>query len=585
MALFDKILIANRGEIAIRVMRTARELGIGTVAVYSDIDRDARHVRYADEAVHIGANPPAESYLNIERILTAAAETGADAIHPGYGFLSEKPEFVRAVTAAGIAFMGPPPEAMELMGEKVTARKTAIGAAFPVVPGTTEAITAASDVVEFGGEYGWPVAIKAAHGGGGRGLKVVQDPNDAQEALEAAQREGEAYFGSDVCYIERYLDKAHHVEVQLLADKMGNAVAIGERDCSTQRRHQKLIEESPAVVVDDDIRTRMYADAVNLAKAVNYESAGTIECLVQDGDFYFLEMNTRLQVEHCVSEEVYGIDLVAAQIRIAAGEELGFGQPDVAARGHSIELRINAEDAAANFMPTPGKIDVYQAPGGPGVRVDAGFGEGDEISDAYDNLVAKLVVWAEDRELARERALRALDELEIEPVVTNIPAHRSILAHEDFASGLVTTKWVEESWTPPSAATAPTGDTDDEPLTEREMTVEVGGRRFEVKLWAPESQLAPAAGAAAPAKKAKRRESAGAAAASQPGAVTSPMQGTVLKLLAETGQAVDEGDNLAVIEAMKMENNVKAAASGTVTDIKVAEGDSVGAGDVILIVE
>lgn len=588
--MFNKILIANRGEIAIRVIRSCRELGILTVAVYSDFDRNARYVRLADEAVHIGPNAPAESYLNADRIVGAALETGAEAVHPGYGFLSEQADFARAVASAGMTLVGPPPEAMELMGEKVTARKTALATGFPVVPGTADPLRDADEIVAFGNEYGWPVAIKAAYGGGGRGLKVVHTPEDAPEALEAARREGESYFGSGLCYLERYLDKAHHVEVQVLADTYGNAVAIGERDCSAQRRHQKLIEESPAIVVDDDIRARMFEDAVRLSTSVGYVSAGTVECLVQEDEFYFLEMNTRLQVEHCVTEQVYGIDLVAAQIRIAAGEPLWFGQEDIVPRGHAIECRVNAEDALQGFLPSPGRISRYVEPGGPGVRIDSGFCAGDEISQFYDNLVAKLIVWGEDREQARRRALRALGEFDIGGVVTNIPAHASIIGHQDFISGDVTTRWVEDVWEPPEpeAESPPVGEEEDatEPLVERTATVEVGERRFDVKMWVPESHvLRPEVGGPSRARKRERRSGATSTAVGLGGAVTAPMQGTVLKVLVTEGQTVSAGDPLLVVEAMKMENNICATADGTVTEIKVAAGDSVGAGDVILIVD
>ncbi|MCC7077695.1 MAG: carbamoyl phosphate synthase [Acidimicrobiia bacterium] len=581
--MFEKILIANRGEIAIRVMRTCREMGIGTVAVYSDFDRHSRHVLYADEAYHLGGNAPAESYLNTDRIIAAARETGASALHPGYGFLAENSDFARAITAAGVVWIGPPPEAIDQMGDKVSSRKVAIAAGVDPVPGTTEECTSASEVVAFGTEHGWPVAIKAAYGGGGKGLRVAYDPEDAGEALEGAQREGEAYFGNGACYLERYLEHPHHVEIQVLADAHGNAVWIGERDCSAQRRHQKLVEETPSPVVDDGLRGRMGQAAVSLAKHVGYENAGTIECLVQDGEFWFLEMNTRLQVEHCVTEMTAGLDLVAAQIRIAAGEPLWFRQEDVERRGHAIEMRINAEDPV-EFLPSPGLITGYREPGGFGVRVDGGYGEGFEVSQFYDNLVAKLIVWGEDRETARLRALRALGEFEVAGVLTNIPAQKLILDHADFAAGVVTTKWVENHLdlsvldTDAAAVEAATS----EPKVERTLTVEVGARRFDVKVWMPESQVGTTAGAAPKKKKRATRQATGGG---DTGSVTAPMQGTVLKILVATGDKVTAGEAVVVLEAMKMENSISATGDGTVKEIKVAEGDTVGAGEVLLVIE
>ncbi len=593
--MFDKVLIANRGEIAIRVIRTCRDLGIATVAVYSDADRSAKHVKMANEAVHIGPSESAASYLDVDKIIGAAIETGAQAIHPGYGFLSERADFARAVDDAGLVLIGPPPESMEQMGEKVAARKTAIAAEFPIVPGTTSELRSVDDVIEFGNNHGWPVAIKAAYGGGGRGLKVVQGPSGAADGLEGAQREGLSYFGSDICYVERYLDNAHHVEIQILADRYGNAVAIGERDCSTQRRNQKLIEESPAVVIDNNMRGAMYADATRLAVSVGYVGVGTIECLVQNDKYYFLEMNTRLQVEHCVTEEVHGIDLVEAQLRVASGDKLWFSQEDVVARGHSIECRINAEDPST-FMPTPGNITEYHAPSGPGIRVDAGFGSGDEINPFYDNLVAKLIVTGDNRDQARRRALRALREFEIGGLTTNIAAHQSILRSDDFARGRVTTRWVETVWTPPPAAPTTHDNHDADPGTprhtgtprhnpeRRSVTVEVGNRRFDVTVWAPESGFG-----ARPSKSQKnpkrRSRSRSAASSGPPGAVTAPMQGTVLGVKVENGQTVESGDALVVIEAMKMENTITSPADGVVSGLAVTVGDSVGAGHVVLVIE
>ncbi|MCE7883748.1 MAG: acetyl-CoA carboxylase biotin carboxylase subunit [Actinobacteria bacterium ATB1] len=586
--MFDKILIANRGEIAIRVMRTCREMGIATVAVYSDFDREARHVLYADEAMHLGGNTPAESYLNTDRIIAAARETGAQAIHPGYGFLAENSGFARAVREAGITWIGPPPEAIDQMGDKVSSRKVAIAAAVDPVPGTTEACMSSDEVIAFGTENGWPVAIKAAYGGGGKGLRVAHSEEEAAEALQGAQREGEAYFGNGECYLERYLERPHHVEVQILADAHGNAVWIGERDCSAQRRHQKLVEETPSPVVDDDLRTRMGDAAVRLAKHVGYQNAGTIECLVQDGEFWFLEMNTRLQVEHCVTEMTAGIDLVSAQIRIAAGEALWFDQDHLDRRGHAIEMRINAEDPVL-FLPSPGFITRYREPGGFGVRVDSGYGEGFEVSQFYDNLVAKLIVWGENREEATARALRALGEFEITGIRTNIPAQKLILGHDDFAAGVVTTKWVENHLDLSSLAEIDVPEAESvsgeepEPRIERTVTVEVGARRYEVKVFVPESQ---AGQAAAPAvRKKKKRGLRDSAAGADSGSVTTPMQGTVLKILAEVGDQVTAGEAVVVLEAMKMENNINATRDGIVKEIRVAEGDTVGAGEILLVIE
>jgi acetyl-CoA/propionyl-CoA carboxylase biotin carboxyl carrier protein len=584
-----KILIANRGEIAVRVIRAAREMGIATVAVYSELDRNALHVRLADEAYALGGQTAAESYLNTEAILKAIKDSGADGVHPGYGFFSENPDFARAITAMGVAFIGPPPEAIDEMGDKVSSRKAALRGGAPIVPGTTEFCTSAQEIKDFGKEFGWPVAIKAAFGGGGRGMKVVQSEADVQEAMESAQREAKNFFGRDEIYVERYLTWPRHIEVQLVGDKQGNVVWISTRDCSAQRRHQKLIEEAPAPGLPDGVEEAMGAAAVKAAKAVGYYNAGTVEFIYQDGDFFFLEMNTRLQVEHPVSEVITGIDLVEWQIRVASGESLPMTQEEVRAaqRGAAIEIRINAENpAGGKFLPSPGPITKLVAPDGFGVRFDGGYESGDEISQYYDNLVGKVIVWGKDRPTAIARTIRALKEMVVEGIATTIPADIAILEHPDFAAVTHSTKWVEEVLDlsgVDAAPVLPAGD-DDAPLVQRQTTVEVNGRRFDVKLWVPESAGVAAAG---PAKKkaARSASAAGGAAGGGSGKIAVPMQGTIVKVLVEVGQAVEAGQSVVVLEAMKMENQIEADKSGTVKAINVKPGDTVGAGDVVVVIE
>jgi len=590
----SKILIANRGEIAVRVIRACRELGITSVAVYSDLDRDSLHVRLADEAYALGGQTAAESYLDTARILDIIERSGADGVHPGYGFFSENTDFARAITARGVTFIGPPPEAIEVMGDKVSSRIAAQQAGVAGVPGTTEFLTSADEVVAFGDEHGWPVAIKAAFGGGGRGMRVVAAAADAAAALESAQSEALKGFGRSECYVERYLTWPRHIEMQVFADTHGNAVWLGERDCSSQRRHQKLIEESPAADFPDAIRQAMGEAAVQVTRACGYVNAGTVEFLYQDGEFYFLEMNTRLQVEHPVTEWVTGRDLVAEQIRVASGEPLSFSQDEIERRGHAIEVRINAEDpAGGRFLPAPGPITRLRAPSGYGVRWDGGYEAGDEVSQFYDNLVGKLICWGADRDTAIARTLRALDEFEIGGIATTIPADVAILRHPDFVAARHSTKWVEDTLdlsgvAAPAAPVVAVDGEAPEPKVRRDVDVEVNGRRFGVTVWVPESQVgAVVAGPASGGKVATRprRSSSASAAAVGSGSVTVPMQGTIVKVLVNVGDTVEEGQTVCVLEAMKMENNIAADKSGTVTEVKVEAGQSVGSGDVVVTIE
>jgi acetyl-CoA/propionyl-CoA carboxylase biotin carboxyl carrier protein len=587
-----KILIANRGEIAVRVMRTCRELGIGTVAVYSELDRDAAHTRYADEAYALGGQTAAESYLNTDAILDAIGKSGADGVHPGYGFFSENADFARAVTDAGVTWIGPPPEAIEVMGDKISSRLAAQRAQVAGVPGTNEPITDVSQILAFGEEHGYPIAIKAAYGGGGRGMKVVNDAASAQSSLDSAQREAQAYFGRSECYMERYLTRPRHVELQVFCDTQGNGVYISDRDCSTQRRHQKLIEEAPASAIPDATRVAMGEAGVKVALACGYVNAGTVEMLYQDGEFYFLEMNTRLQVEHCVTEEITSLDLVAEQIHVAAGEPLRFTQTSIERRGHSIECRINAEDPAKKFLPSPGTITRLRVPSGPGVRWDGGYAEGDTISQYYDNLIGKLVVWAPDRDQAIARMLRALSEFEIGGVKTTIPAHVALLQTAEFREARHSTKWVEDevdaasftSAAPAALEVAPPA-ADDPALVERTVPVEVDGRRYSVKVWLPDAPVASRATTRTPQRRPKPGAGSGGSGAVGSGTLTAPMQGTIVKVLVEVGASVETGQAVLVLEAMKMENQINAETSGTVKELRVKPGDGVGTGDVLAIIE
>lgn len=581
--MLKKVLIANRGEIAVRVIRTCREMGIATVAVYSELDRDALHVRLADEAYALGGQTAAESYLNTEAILDVIKKSGADAVHPGYGFFSENTDFARAITAMGATFIGPPPEAIEVMGDKISSRLAAEAAGVMGVPGRSQTLESAAEIIAFGDTAGWPVAIKAAYGGGGRGMKVVHAPEQAAELLESAQREALSYFGRSECYVERYLTWPRHIEMQVLADGHGNVVWLGERDCSPQRRHQKLVEESPAPNFPDEIRRAMGEAAVRVSRACGYVNAGTVEFLYQDGEFFFLEMNTRLQVEHPVTELVTNLDLVEWQLRIASGEALPFTQDEISHTGHAIEVRINAEDpAGGRFVPSPGTLTAFTQPSGPGVRLDAGYAAGDTVSQFYDNLIAKLIVWAPTRDRAIARLLRAIAETRIEGVATTLPADVVILNDLDFVAGTHSTKWVETNLDfSHIGAAASTASPSSEPLVARQVTAEVNGKRVDVTLWMPEATATatPAAPSSTP-----RRGPRAAVASSGSGTVAAPMQGTIVKVAVAVGDSVNVGDTIVILEAMKMENAVTAERAGTVSELRVAAGDTVGAGDTVAVI-
>ena len=578
------ILIANRGEIAVRIIRAARDLGLHTIAIYSELDRDAVHTSMADEAWNVGAAPAADSYLNVSKILEIARESEADAIHPGYGFLAENAAFAQEVIDAGLIWIGPPPSAIRIMGDKIESRVAADEAGVRGVPGTLEPLTSVEQVEAFAAEYGFPVAIKAAAGGGGRGLKVVRSVEGLADAFESAGREAEAWFGNPAVYVERYLENARHIEAQVLFDTHGNGVFLGERDCSLQRRHQKLLEETPAVNFTPQNRETLGELALALAHAAGYESAGTVEFLFADGEFYFLEMNTRIQVEHTITEEVFGIDLVTAQVQLAWGDPLAITETPVPV-GHAMEFRINAEDPSRGFIPNPGMLVTYREPSGPGVRIDSGVVQGSTISQYYDNMIAKLIVTGPTRDVAIARAKRALDEYVIEGVDTTIPAHLQILSDDRFLDGEITTRLVEDSmdFTDVGRSTAPTLPEDEE-LSEREMTVEVGGRRFTVKYWA-QVMTAPGSGKRiAPRRKAPKLSGQSAGGASE-GAVTAPMQGTIVKIHHKAGSAVEAGDPVCVLEAMKMENEIKATASGEIVELRVQVGDTVTPGAILMVIK
>jgi acetyl-CoA/propionyl-CoA carboxylase, biotin carboxylase, biotin carboxyl carrier protein len=581
---FSKVLVANRGEIAVRIFRTLRELEIETVAVYSEVDRDSLHVHVADEAYLVGPGPPAESYLVQERLLEVAQRAGAEAVHPGYGFLAENAGFARAVARAGLVWIGPPGAAIEIMGSKTAARERMAAAGVPVVPGTTAPVSSADEVLRLGDELGWPLAIKAAAGGGGKGLKVVQGPEEAERALESARREGEAYFSDDSVYVERYLEDPRHVEVQVLADGQGNVIHLGERDCTIQRRHQKLVEETPSPAVDDELRERIGEIAVEAASAVGYRSAGTIEGLLsRDGEYFFLEMNTRIQVEHTVTELATGLDLVREQVLIAAGEPLSLRQEDVRLTGHAIECRINAEDPSSGFLPTPGRITSYREPAGPGVRVDSGVVAGSEVPGLYDPLVAKLIVHGVDREHARRRMLRALDEFEIGGITTLLGFHRALLEHPCFVTGETCHGVVESQELAERAEelshlqTTVPASSDGAPTRARLLTLELDGRRYEVEALVPEPPYAELA------RRRRERTAAGAHTGAKDAVVT-PMQGTVLAVEVAEGDEVEAGQVICIVEAMKMENELTAHRAGRVTELAVEPGQAVNNGETVCVI-
>jgi acetyl-CoA/propionyl-CoA carboxylase biotin carboxyl carrier protein len=580
--MFEKVLVANRGEIAVRIFRTLRELGAGSVAVYSEADRDALHAGFADEAFLIGPAPAAESYLKIDVLVETALRAGAQAVHPGYGFLAENASFARAVEEAGLTWIGPPPAAIELMGSKTRARQAMQAAGVPIIPGTTDPVESVEELLSLGESIGYPLLIKAAAGGGGKGMEIVESPDQAERAFETARRQGQSYFADPSVYVEKLIVDPRHVEVQVLADAHGNVIHLGERDCTIQRRHQKLVEETPSPAVDAELRARIGAIGVDAARACGYRSAGTIEgLLTAEGEFFFMEMNTRIQVEHTVTELVTGLDLVREQILIALGEPLSLRQEQVELRGHAIECRINAEDVSRGFLPTPGLVTEYHEPSGPGVRVDSGVAAGYEVSGAYDPMIAKLIVHGVDREHARTRMLRALGEFRIEGPKTLIGFHRALLSHDCFVRaetchGLVESDELAARVAELDDAPAPGGGATHGKTVERVRVVEVAGRRFEVRIADPEPAWRELAR--------RRRERARAGAGAGGDAVLSPMQGTVLSVSVTDGDAVDAGQVICIVEAMKMENEVRSHRAGTVERLSVATGQPVTTGQTICLV-
>ncbi|HEY8030611.1 MAG TPA: biotin carboxylase N-terminal domain-containing protein [Gaiellaceae bacterium] len=568
--MFEKVLVANRGEIAVRIFRTLRELGAGSVAAYSEADRGSLHVDYADEAFLV------ESYLMADVLVETALRAGAQAVHPGYGFLAENAAFARAVLAAGLVWIGPPPDAIELMGEKTRARSAMQAAGVPIIPGTTEPVESVAELLALGESIGYPLLIKAAAGGGGKGMEVVAAPVEAERAFETARRQGQSYFANPDVYVEKLIVDPRHVEVQILADAHGNVVHLGERDCTIQRRHQKLVEETPSPAVDDELRARIGRIGVDAARAAGYVSAGTIEgLLTQDGEYFFMEMNTRIQVEHTVTEMVTGLDLVREQVLVALGEPLSFTQDDVELRGHAIECRINAEDASRGFLPTPARITAYREPAGPGVRVDSGVEAGREVSAAYDPMISKLIVHGVDREHARRRMLRALGEYVIEGPTTLVPFHSALLSHECFVRA-ETCAGIVESLELDTDGRAPRPVAMQRRTVEDVRVVEVDGRRFQVRVTEPEAPWLELAR--------RRRERVRAGGAGDSDVVVSPMQGTVLSVAVAEGDEVEAGALVCIVEAMKMENEVHAHRAGTVSELSVAPGQPVATGQAICVI-
>jgi acetyl-CoA/propionyl-CoA carboxylase biotin carboxyl carrier protein len=576
--MFDKLLVANRGEIAVRVMAACEELGIETVGIYSDADRNNGHVDYANEAYNVGPPPASESYLDQETIVETALDAGADAVHPGYGFLAENAEFAARIEETdGLTWVGPPSDAMESLGEKTKARQVMDGADVPIVPGTTEPVEDPQEIIDFGDEYGYPIAIKAEGGGGGRGMQIVHDADAVEDAFETAQREGEAYFDNDSVYVEKYLEAPKHIEVQILADHHDTVLHLGERDCSLQRRHQKVIEEAPSPALDDELREQIGNAARRGVREAGYTNAGTVEFLVEDGQFYFMEVNTRIQVEHTVTEEITDIDIVRQQIRVAADEELPYTQDDITFEGSSMEFRINAENPAEDFGPTPGKLVTYDPPGTRGVRLDHAVSQGDTIAGDYDSMIAKLIVTAADRERCLARSKRALRHFDVDGLHTTIPFHLLMLDDETFVAGEHTTKYLGEAITDEALSDAverwagdvelATGDSS----STRDIPVEVDGRQYTVTI---EDGLS-----------ADAADDGGDGGGSVEGAIVSEMQGTVISTAVDPGDDVDVGDIVCVLEAMKMENDVVADTDGVVAEVPVSEGDSVDMGDPLVVFE
>ena len=599
--MFRKVLVANRGEIAVRVMRACEELGVRTVAIYSEADKHAGHVRYADEAYNVGPARAADSYLDQDAVLEAARKADADAIHPGYGFMAENATFAVRVEDSECTWIGPPSDAMERLGEKTKARKVMQAAGVPVVPGTTDPVEDPSEVEAFGEENGYPIAIKAEGGGGGRGMKIVESPDEIEDQLAAAKREGEAYFDNDSVYLERFLEAPRHIEVQIVADQHGNVRHLGERDCSLQRRHQKVIEEGPSPALSDDLRERIGQAARRGVGETDYTNAGTVEFLVEDGEFYFLEVNTRIQVEHPVTEEITGIDIVKEQLRVAAGNEISFSQDEVEVEGHAMEFRINAENAARDFAPATGTLTTYDPAGGIGVRVDDAVRQGDDIGGDYDSMIAKLIVDASDREECLARAERALREFDIQGFHTVIPFHRLMVTDERFTEGTHTTNYLDEELDPERIERAverwgpdETDDGgDDEEVTERDFTVEVNGKRFEVNLEERGAPPIPTGGGGGSGggggmqrpEAATSDDDGGAVVAGDGERITAEMQGTILSVDVAPGDEVAAGDVVLVLEAMKMENDIVAQGGGTVSEVLVSEGESVDMGDPLIVLE